>query len=80
MKKVIVGQDKMVNRLLIGLFTNVPSFWEGVPGLAKTLRKYLGEGASHWNFNRISLRPIYYPSDLIGNDDLQTTAEWKVWK
>jgi MoxR-like ATPase len=38
MKKVIVGQDKMVNRLLIGLFTNGHILLEGVPGLAKPLQ------------------------------------------
>ena len=37
LKKVIVGQDYMVNRLLLGLFTQGHILLEGVPGLAKTL-------------------------------------------
>ena len=36
-KKIVVGQERMVNRLLIGLFTNGHILLEGVPGLAKTL-------------------------------------------
>jgi MoxR-like ATPase len=37
MKKVVVGQDRLLNRLLIGLFTGGHILLEGVPGLAKTL-------------------------------------------
>jgi len=66
MKKVIVGQDKMVNRLLIGLFTNGHILLEGVPGLAKTLTVNTLAKVLHLNFNRIQFTPDLLPSDLIG--------------
>jgi MoxR-like ATPase len=66
MKKVIVGQDRMVNRLLIGLFTNGHILLEGVPGLAKTLTVNTLAKVVHLNFNRIQFTPDLLPSDLIG--------------
>jgi MoxR-like ATPase len=65
-KKVIVGQDKMVNRLLIGLFTNGHILLEGVPGLAKTLTVNTLAKVLHLNFNRIQFTPDLLPADLIG--------------
>ncbi|MFT4855843.1 MAG: MoxR-like ATPase [Algoriphagus sp.] len=66
MKKVIVGQDKMVNRLLIGLFTNGHILLEGVPGLAKTLTVNTLAKVLHLDFNRIQFTPDLLPADLIG--------------
>jgi MoxR-like ATPase len=65
-KKVVVGQDYLVNRLLISLFTEGHILLEGVPGLAKTktintLSKVLDLG-----FRRIQFTPDLLPSDLIG--------------
>jgi MoxR-like ATPase len=65
-KKVIVGQDKMVNRLLIGLFTNGHILLEGVPGLAKTLTVNTLAKVLHLDFNRIQFTPDLLPADLIG--------------
>jgi MoxR-like ATPase len=65
-KKVIVGQDKMVNRLLIGLFTNGHILLEGVPGLAKTLTVNTLARVLHLDFNRIQFTPDLLPADLIG--------------
>ncbi len=65
-KKVVVGQDKMVNRLLIGLFTNGHILLEGVPGLAKTLTVNTLAKVLHLDFNRIQFTPDLLPSDLIG--------------
>lgn len=65
-KKVVVGQDKMVNRLLIGLFTNGHILLEGVPGLAKTLTVNTLARVLHLDFNRIQFTPDLLPSDLIG--------------
>lgn len=65
-RKVVVGQDKMVNRLLIGLFTNGHILLEGVPGLAKTLTVNTLAKVLHLNFNRIQFTPDLLPSDLIG--------------
>lgn len=65
-RKVVVGQDRMVNRLLIGLFTNGHILLEGVPGLAKTLTVNTLAKVLHLNFNRIQFTPDLLPADLIG--------------
>ncbi|MFB9865380.1 ATPase [Rufibacter immobilis] len=66
MSKVVVGQQYMVNRLLIGLFTNGHILLEGVPGLAKTLTINTLAKVLHLNFQRIQFTPDLLPSDLIG--------------
>lgn len=66
MEKVIVGQSKMINRLLIGLFTNGHILLEGVPGLAKTLTVSTLSKALHLDFQRIQFTPDLLPADLIG--------------
>jgi len=65
-KKVVVGQDRMVNRLLIGLFTNGHILLEGVPGLAKTLTVNTLAKVINLDFKRIQFTPDLLPSDLIG--------------
>ncbi|NVK48374.1 MAG: MoxR family ATPase [Cyclobacteriaceae bacterium] len=65
-RKVVVGQEKMVNRLLIGLFTNGHILLEGVPGLAKTLTVNTLAKVLHLDFNRIQFTPDLLPADLIG--------------
>ncbi|MFM7328252.1 MAG: AAA family ATPase [Bacteroidota bacterium] len=64
--KVVVGQEYMVNRLLIGLFTNGHILLEGVPGLAKTLTISTLARVLHLDFSRIQFTPDLLPSDLIG--------------
>jgi MoxR-like ATPase len=64
--KVVIGQERLINRLLIGLFTGGHILLEGVPGLAKTktintLAKVLDLG-----FNRLQFTPDLLPSDLVG--------------
>lgn len=66
MEKVVVGQEKMVHRLLIGLFTNGHILLEGVPGLAKTLTISTLAGALDMAFMRIQFTPDLLPADLIG--------------
>jgi MoxR-like ATPase len=62
----IVGQENMVERLLIGLFCGGHILLEGVPGLAKTLAvKTLAE-IIHASFSRIQFTPDLLPADLIG--------------
>ena len=51
--KVVVGQDLMIKRLLMGLFTNGHILLEGVPGLAKTLTVNTLANVLKLNFNRI---------------------------
>ncbi len=64
--KVVVGQQYMVNRLLIGLFTNGHILLEGVPGLAKTLTVNTLAQVLHLDFKRIQFTPDLLPADLIG--------------
>ena len=64
--KVVVGQSYMVNRLLVGLFTNGHVLLEGVPGLAKTLTISTLAKVLHLDFQRIQFTPDLLPADLIG--------------
>ncbi len=64
--KIVVGQGKMVNRLLIGLFTNGHILLEGVPGLAKTLTISTLARSLKLDFKRIQFTPDLLPADLIG--------------
>ncbi|WP_158860750.1 AAA family ATPase [Lunatibacter salilacus] len=80
-KKIVVGQDRMVNRLLIGLFTNGHILLEGVPGLAKTLTVNTLAKVLHLDFKRIQFTPDLLPSDLIGTMIYnQLTASFEVKK
>lgn len=64
--KAIIGQEYMVNRLLIGLLGNGHILLEGVPGLAKTLAiKTLAE-AVRGEFSRIQFTPDLLPADVVG--------------
>lgn len=64
--KVVVGQEYMVNRLLVGLFTNGHILLEGVPGLAKTLTISTLARVLHLDFARIQFTPDLLPADLVG--------------
>ena len=64
--KVVVGQEYMVNRLMIGLFTNGHVLLEGVPGLAKTLTISTVARVLHLDFQRMQFTPDLLPSDLVG--------------
>ncbi|HCM77938.1 MAG TPA: ATPase [Cytophagales bacterium] len=64
--KVVVGQEYMVNRLMIGLFTNGHILLEGVPGLAKTLTISTLARVLHLDFARIQFTPDLLPADLVG--------------
>jgi MoxR-like ATPase len=64
--KVVVGQQYMVNRLLIGLFTNGHVLLEGVPGLAKTLLVNTLSKVLDLEFHRIQFTPDLLPADLVG--------------
>src|SRR5574340_955845 len=65
-KKVIVGQDHLLERVLVALLSQGHLLVEGVPGLAKTLTiKTLAE-ALHGSFKRIQFTPDLVPADLVG--------------
>ena len=65
-RKVLVGQDYLVERLLLGLLTNHHVLIEGVPGLAKTLSVTTLARAIQATFRRIQFTPDLLPADLIG--------------
>ena len=65
-RKVLVGQDAMLSRLLIALLTGGHVLLEGVPGLAKTTAIKALANAIHCKFNRIQFTPDLLPADLIG--------------
>jgi MoxR-like ATPase len=66
MGKVIVGQEQMVERLLIGLLCNGHILLEGVPGLAKSLTVSTLARIISTSFHRIQFTPDLLPADLIG--------------
>jgi len=66
LSKVIVGQQGMIERLLIGLLSNGHVLLEGVPGLAKTLSIKSLAQAIHANFSRIQFTPDLLPADVVG--------------
>jgi MoxR-like ATPase len=66
MGRVIVGQDTMVERLIIGLLADGHVLMEGVPGLAKTLTVRTLARAVATRFQRLQFTPDLLPADLIG--------------
>ena len=66
MARVIVGQQYMVDRLLVGLLANGHVLIEGVPGLAKTTAVKTLAQAMNCSFSRIQFTPDLLPADLIG--------------
>ena len=79
--KRIVGQDAMVERLLVGLMTGGHILLEGVPGLAKTLAVRTLAEIIHASFSRIQFTPDLLPADLIGTMVFdQKTQEFHVKK
>jgi MoxR-like ATPase len=65
-RKVIVGQDTMVERIVIGLLTGGHILLEGVPGLAKTLTVKTLCQTIHAKFQRIQFTPDLLPADVVG--------------
>ncbi len=76
LKKRIVGQEKLLNRLLIGLLTGGHILVEGVPGLAKSMAVSSLAEVLNLDFKRIQFTPDLLPADLIGTMifNSQTTA------
>lgn len=64
--KIVIGQENLVNRLLIGLFTGGHILLEGVPGLAKTKTINALAKALRLSFQRIQFTPDLLPADLVG--------------
>jgi MoxR-like ATPase len=65
-RKVIVGQDYLLDRLLVGLLARGHVLIEGVPGLAKTLAVKTLAATLHLDFRRVQFTPDLLPADLLG--------------
>ncbi|MDX2200337.1 MAG: AAA family ATPase [Phycisphaerae bacterium] len=66
LRRVIVGQDKLLKKLLIGLLADGHILLEGVPGLAKTTAVSCLARAIHTSFRRIQFTPDLLPADILG--------------
>ncbi|MEW4487568.1 MoxR family ATPase [Thalassoglobus sp. JC818] len=75
MAKVIVGQDEVIDQLLIALFSRGHCLLEGVPGLAKTLMINTLAQCLSLSFSRIQFTPDLMPADITGTDVLSTNKE-----
>ena len=69
--RVIIGQDQVIEQLLIALFANGHCILEGVPGLAKTLMISTLARCLALSFSRIQFTPDLMPSDITGTDVVQ---------
>ena len=77
----VVGQDYMVERLLIGMLTGGHILLEGVPGLAKTLTVRTLAETIHTTFHRIQFTPDLLPADVVGTQVYdQSTGQFSVKK
>jgi MoxR-like ATPase len=76
-KKMIVGQDKVIQEILIALFCRGHCLLVGVPGLAKTLLISTLAGIMELTFNRVQFTPDLMPSDITGTDILEEDAGTK---
>ena len=73
--KVIVGQQRVIEELLIAIFSRGHCLMQGVPGLAKTLLVSTLSGAMDLSYQRIQFTPDLMPSDITGTDILQEDPE-----
>lgn len=79
-KKVIVGQDHLLERVLIALLAQGHLLVEGVPGLAKTLTIKTLAQALQCKFRRVQFTPDLLPADLVGTRIFnQKTGEFTTW-
>lgn len=78
--KVIIGQDEVVNQILISIFSGGHSLLIGVPGLAKTLMVNTVAQALGLNFKRIQFTPDLMPSDILGSEILDEDRHFKFIK
>ena len=78
--KVIVGQDKVVEQVLISIFCNGHCLLVGVPGLAKTLLVQTISDTLGLKFNRIQFTPDLMPSDIVGAEILDENRHFKFVK
>jgi len=78
--KVIIGQDEVVDQVLISIFSRAHCLLVGVPGLAKTLLVNTIAETLGLSFNRIQFTPDLMPSDIVGSEILDETKQFKFIK
>src|SRR3954462_3629072 len=75
LSKVIVGQQRVIEELLIAIFARGHCLMQGVPGLAKTMLGSTLAQTMHLSFRRIQFTPDLMPSDIVGTEILQEDPE-----
>lgn len=75
--KVVIGQDHVVQSLLLSIFSQGHSLLVGVPGLAKTLLIQTVSQALELSFNRIQFTPDLMPSDIVGAETMDQNRNFK---
>ena len=75
LSKVIVGQDEVIEQVLIAIFARGHALLEGVPGLAKTLLVSSLAQSLHLSFKRIQFTPDLMPSDVTGTEVIQENLQ-----
>ncbi len=78
--QVIIGQDEVVDQVLIAIFSRAHCLLVGVPGLAKTLLVNTIAQTLGLSFNRIQFTPDLMPSDIVGSEILDETKQFKFIK
>ena len=78
--KVIVGQDSVIDQILLSIYTGGHSLLIGVPGLAKTLMVNTIAQTLGLDFKRIQFTPDLMPSDILGSEVLDQNREFKFIK
>ena len=78
--KIIVGQDDVVEQVLISIFSKGHCLLVGVPGLAKTLLVQTISDCLGLRFNRIQFTPDLMPSDIVGSEILDENRQFKFVK
>ena len=78
--KAVVGQDAVVEQLLITLLVNGHCLLTGMPGTAKTLLVKTLSDSLGLKFNRVQFTPDLMPTDITGTDIIEESAEGRSWK
>ncbi len=78
--KVIVGQEEVIDQILLSIYTGGHSLLIGVPGLAKTLMVNTIAQALGLDFKRIQFTPDLMPSDILGSEVLDQNRDFKFLK
>jgi MoxR-like ATPase len=78
--KIIVGQDDVINQIVLSIFSGGHSLLVGVPGLAKTLMVNTISQALGLDFKRIQFTPDLMPSDILGSEILDENRSFKFIK